>query len=138
MLNPAENVYWILVNRVTRSLGILPVAKIIRLPTMALTAPLEVSMDPAAWLSGDAEVMSHSVFRGLGEPGSVVLTLPGDDSNPTRGVFLTMANIIRYNKLRWLMGSAPLVFRSSVCDQREKHVHVAFVLRYYSSSPGAL
>jgi hypothetical protein len=138
MLNPEDDIYWRVVNTVTRRLRMHPINEIIRLPSVVITLPIPLWVVKSAWATRDPEVISHSVYNKVGARPPVVRALPGDDNTPTRGIFMTLYNVVRYNQLRWPMKSLPLVYRCSVCDQRTRHVHVAFVLRYYVSSPRAM
>jgi hypothetical protein len=58
-----------------------------------------------------------------------------DDTLVTRGIFITTAQDVRYEDVRWPGGIPPLVFYSIRSVQQVGHVHVAMVFNYFSKTP---
>jgi hypothetical protein len=138
MLNAGQSIYWRLLNSVTQYLRIEPFEEYIPLPAVVLTKPFRTWVTPYVWSQRNVEDISHDVFTRVGRRPEAVLPLPADDNSPTRGLFITTNNIIRYEDIRWPMGIQPQVFLSMVCVQRVRHCHVAMVFNYYSTSPAHL
>jgi hypothetical protein len=96
MLSPTTDIYQILISEVCKKLDIPLIVEAIRLPRVVLTRALREWVDPLIWRRGDCDEISHSVYRMVGSRPMSIPALENDDTNPTRGLFITSPTKIRY------------------------------------------
>jgi hypothetical protein len=106
----------------------------VRLPAQAAGIPARYWADTYVWESGDFDAISRSVFERIGDrPPAIPLTML-EANSPTRSIFGTFDEPIRYEDINWPGRIPPLFFYSAVCEQRVVHCHVIMIFHFYVKS----
>jgi hypothetical protein len=135
MLAPASSGYQLLMRSITTLTGIDYSNLRIRLPSHILTTPFRFWFDPTVWRTRDPTLISLSVYTRLGHRVPVTMPSPSDDTEVTRGIFITSHQPIRYNDMRWPFNVKPQAFLSVKAQQRTVHYHAILVMPYFAKSP---